>query len=125
MVGSEEYQSSVVATSTGPGNLTFTKGALSQPASAYDPVQGYLPYAKRATHVTQNGDQYSFVITQDGQTAHFVFTVTGQYVSHVQLTAASTRVDLTISDVGTSPSVTLPSKVTTAAPSTSTGGTAG
>ena len=107
VIGSFEYQSTQVSTSTGPTNLTFLKGA-SQPASAYDPVQGYLPYAQKATDIHRNGDVYSFTVTQQGQTAQFTVTVSGQYVSDLTITATGLHADLSITDVGTSPPVTLP-----------------
>ncbi len=107
VIGGFEYQSTQVSTSTGPSNLTFMKGAA-QPASAYDPVKGYLPYAQKATDIHRNGAVYSFTVTQQGQTAHFTVTVSGQYVSELTISATGIRIDLTISDVGSAPPVTLP-----------------
>jgi len=107
VIGSFEYQSTQVSTTTGPTNLSFVKGA-SQPASAYDPVKGYLPYAQKATDIHRSGSVYSFTVTQQGQTAKFAVTVSGQYVSELTINATGIHVDLTLSEVGSAPPVTLP-----------------
>jgi hypothetical protein len=126
VLGSTEYQSSAVAVTTKDSDLTYLRGT-SQPAASYDPVQGYLPYAERATHVTQHGNSYSFPVTQEGQTAEFTVTVSGQYVSQLKLVATGTAVDLSIGSVGTAPPVTLPSgaKIKAASTSSSASSSAG
>jgi hypothetical protein len=122
VIGSVEYQSTQVSTSRSSANLTFIKEA-SQPARSYDPVQGYLPYVAKGTDVTRDGDVYSFTVTQQGQTAKFTLTVSGQYVSLLTIATSGTTITLAISDVGTSPAVTLPpgAKVTSSSPPNASG----
>jgi hypothetical protein len=123
VIGSLEYTSTKVSTSTSSSNLTFTS-APSQAAKTYDPVQGYLPYVKKGTKLTQDGDVYSFTVTNQGQAAKFTVTVSGQYVSQVTITAPSAHLTMDISNVGSSPAVALPpgAKVAASGAGSSAGG---
>ncbi len=111
VIGNYEYQSLTVAPGASTDHLTFYRQA-SQGAQALDPAHGYLPYAKQAKDVTQSGDTYSFSLSettaQGKQTGKFTYTVTGSYVSQFTLTVSTSSVNLVISQVGTSPPVTLP-----------------
>jgi hypothetical protein len=107
VIGSAEFSSTQTSPSSSGTNLTFTQVA-SQPARSYDPVDGYLPYVKKGTNVTRDGDVYSFSVTNQGQAAKFTVTVSGQYVSQITITASTAHLTMDISNVGNSPAVALP-----------------
>ncbi len=108
VIGKYEYQTLAVAANASTNHLTFYRQQISGGAKNLDPVRGYLPYVYQSKNITQAGDTYSFSLTKGGQTGSFTYTVTGQYVSEFTLTVSSGSVRLDISQVGSSPPVSLP-----------------
>ena len=124
VIGTTGYQSVTAPAGVPVNRLTFYR-QNSQPAIAYDPAHGYLPYATEAKHPGQSGSTYAFSLTKQGQTGHFTFTVAGPYVSRFTLTVPNASVRLDISDVGTSPPVQLPAGIRVVSPSGSGSGSSG
>jgi hypothetical protein len=121
VIGTKEYQSITVTPNTPTKNLVFYEQP-SQGAAALDPAHNYLGYAQQAKNVQQSGSTYTFTLTQGGQVGTFAFTVSGKYVSEMTLTVKTASVQLTISQVGTSPPVALPAGAkVVVAPSSPTG----
>jgi hypothetical protein len=108
VIGDVEYQSLTVSAKAGTKHLTFYRQA-SGSAATLDPAHNYLKYADQAKNAKQSGATTTFKVAQSGQTGTFVFTVAGPYVSSVALTVQSASVSLVISQVGSSPPVSLPS----------------
>jgi hypothetical protein len=107
VIGTTEYQSLTVTSTTPTKHLVFYK-QQSQGAQALDPVHNYLHYAAQAKHVTKSGSTYSFTLSQQGQLGKFTFTVSGNYISELTLTVKNASVQLIVSQVGSSPPVALP-----------------
>ncbi len=107
VIGDVEYQSLTVSASAGDKHLTFYKQP-SEGAATLDPAHNYLRYASQAKNPKQSGGTTTFTVAQSGQVGTFKFTVAGSYVSSVSLTVKTASVSLVISQVGTSPPVTLP-----------------
>jgi hypothetical protein len=124
VIGSKEYQSITVTASTPAKHLVFYEQP-SQGAAALDPAHNYLRYAQQAKNAQQSGSTYTFSLSQGGQVGVFVFTVSGKYLSSMTLTVKTASVQLTISQVGTSPPVALPAgaKVVAAPASPASSGT--
>ncbi|HEV3280650.1 MAG TPA: hypothetical protein VG032_03510 [Acidimicrobiales bacterium] len=106
-IGTSYYQSVTVPTSTPLRRLTFYRQDNPGGVPSVDPAQN-LRYATQAKHVSQSGDTFSFTVTKMGQTGTFTYTVSGQYVSHFTFTVGNASLELSISGVGTSPTVRLP-----------------
>jgi hypothetical protein len=107
IIGSVQYQSVSVKANASTQHLVFYRQAA-QPVTVDDPAYNYLGFVDHATHVTQDGSTYTFVLHQGTQTGTFVYTVNGKYVSSFALTVPGASVHLVISQVGTSPPVKLP-----------------
>jgi hypothetical protein len=111
VIGKFEYQSLTVANNASTNHLVLYRQP-SQGAQALDPAHGYLPYAKSAKDVQQSGDTYSFTLSettsQGKETGTFAYTVSGSYVSEFTLNVAGSSVQLIISQVGSSPPVSIP-----------------
>jgi hypothetical protein len=129
IIGTQAYGTLQVAANASTAHLTFYKETVAG-AKSVDPAQRYLPYAKQATHVHNNGGTYTFALSQMGQVGAFVYDVSSWHVSHMTLAvpAARASVHLDITQVGRSPAVALPpgAKVIDGAPGVSgaTGGAA-
>jgi hypothetical protein len=112
VIGPLEYQSLAVAANASTAHLSFYKQASPGGAKSLDPVRGYLPYATQGKNIKQSGNTYSFTLTertsQGSETGVFTYTVTGQYISEFTLTLHTASVKLIISQVGSSPPVSLP-----------------
>jgi FlaG/FlaF family flagellin (archaellin) len=107
VIGNVEYQSVTVSADAPTSSLKYYRQA-SQGAIALDPAHGYLPYAKQAKNPSGSDGTYTFTLTRQGQTGTFTYTVSGKYISSFNLVVKSNKVDLTISQVGTSPPVVAP-----------------
>jgi len=107
VIGNVEYQSVTVSADAPTSSLKYYRQA-SQGAIALDPAHGYLPYAKQAKNPSGSAGTYTFTLTRQGQTGTFTYTVSGKYISSFNLVVKSNTVDLTISQVGTSPPVVAP-----------------
>lgn len=126
IIGNKAYESLTVAANASTAHLTFYEENVPV-AKTFDPAQLYLPYAKRAQHVVNNGSTHSFTITQMGQVGAFAYTVSGWHVSQFTLGVPSEKASLhlAISKVDTSPPVALPAgaKIVAGAPGGSSGAT--
>ncbi len=120
VIGTKEYQSITVTATTPAKHLVFYEQP-SQGAAALDPAHNYLNYARQGKNVKQSGSTYTFNLTQAGQVGTFVFTVSGKYISQMTLTVKTASVQLTLSNVGTSPPVALPAGVKVVAAPASSG----
>lgn len=107
IIGHSLYRSLTVAATASTKHLTFYRQS-SLGAAANDPAHTYLPFAIKATHVTQSGNTYTFDLHQGGQTQSLKYIVSGQYVSEFGAVVPGGTIQLIISQVGTSPSVSLP-----------------
>jgi hypothetical protein len=122
VIGGFEFQSSPISPTASTAHLTFVRQA-SQPASSYDPVRNYLALLQRATQVHQSGGTSTFVLDEQGQVLHGSVTVVGQYVDALRIAGGGASVGVTISSVGSSPPVALPSgaKISTSPAGSGTG----
>lgn len=111
IIGSKEYISVTrSATSTGKPLTFYTQQTTG--ARAVDPAHTYLPYwnchgAPRCP-TTQSGSVTTVTLSQGGQTEKLSYTVTGNYVSKFSAVTPGGTIGLEISELGTSPEVTLP-----------------
>jgi hypothetical protein len=112
VIGHVAYESLTVAAGASTAHLTFYRQPLpaGESATSFDPAHIYLPYARQVKpkEVQNEGGTHTFSIDKSGQTGHFVYTVSGSYVSEFTLKVGAESVALSISKVGTSPSVALP-----------------
>jgi hypothetical protein len=112
VIGQVAYESLTVAADASTAHLTFYRQPLpaGESAKSFDPAHIYLPYARDTTvkDLQNQGSTHTFTITKSGQTGHFAYTVSGPYVSEFTLKVGAESVALSISKVGTSPSVALP-----------------
>jgi len=122
IIGTTEYQSVTVKASQGTHHLVFYS-QQSQGAQAVDPAHTYLHFYSQGTNVQKNGSTTTMVLSQGGQSDRLSFTVAGSYVSEFGATTPTGVLHLTISDVGTSPKVSLPAGARVVA--VPTGGSAG
>ena len=115
IIGNAEYIA-VTRSISAPAPTTFYR-QQSQGAVAVDPAHTYLPYYNKGPS-TRNGSVTTVTLSQGGQTEILTYTVTGNYVSDFKATVSGGSIDLTISNVGSSPPVKLPKgfKITTTAP---------
>jgi hypothetical protein len=123
VIGTTEYLARTVSATASTKHLVFSK-QQTRGAQAVDPVHNYLRFAKLGTHITQDGNTYSFTLTRGGQTGKLTYTVSGQYVSEFTLKVQGASIDLMISQVGTAPPVALPSGSKVVTGSSALGGTA-
>jgi hypothetical protein len=91
--------------------LTFYKQPTTG-AQAVDPAHAYLPYwnchGAPSCPTTRSGSTTTVTLSQGGQTEKLTYTVTGNYVSRFTAGIPGGTIRLDISDVGTSPDVSLP-----------------
>jgi hypothetical protein len=116
IIGTKEYIA-VSQKASAPAPKTFYTQE-SAGAQAVDPAHTYLPYWDKGKS-TRSGSVTTVTLSQGGQTEKLNYTVTGNYVSKFDASTPGGTIELDISDIGSSPSVKLPSgyKVTTVAPS--------
>ncbi len=113
--GNTEYQSLTVSNGTSTAHLVFYRQHSQTPVVSLDPAQNYLRLGRLhlrlgrlAPHVHRSGNTYSFSLTQGGETGTLAYTVSGQYVGILTIHAQDTAVEVTISQVGSAPSIGLP-----------------
>jgi hypothetical protein len=111
IIGSKEYISVTRPKSSAGKPLTFYTQQTTG-ARAVDPAHTYLPYwnchGAPTCPTTRSGSVTTVTLSQGGQTEKLSFTVTGNYVSKFAAATPGGTIDLQISELGTSPEVTLP-----------------
>jgi len=110
IIGTTEYVSVSGSPTANVHNLVFYKQTTTG-AQAVDPAHTYLAYWDRGPSVT-DGNTTTVTLTQGGQTEKLIYTVDGKYVSSFRAVTPGGTIVLKISEVGTSPSVSLPSGAT-------------
>ncbi len=113
IIGTTEYISVTGSAKTGRVPLVYYT-QRSSGAKAADPAQQYLRVFKQAlpTGVTRTivttGSVTTVTLTQGAQVETLTYTVTGNYVTKFHAVIPGGTINLTISEVGTSPPVALP-----------------
>lgn len=106
IIGSTEYISVTRPAGATGAPLTFYR-QQSAGAQAVDPAHTYLPYYDKGRAV-RSGSVTTVTLTQGGQTERLTFTVTGNFVSKFTAATPGGTISLDISNVGSSPTVSLP-----------------
>ena len=106
ILGSEEYQSLTVGASTNPSVL-YKQAA--QSLATLNPANKILGYSEQGGNATLQGNTYSFALSQGDQVGNFAFTVKGKYVASAAVVVAGAAQHIEITQIGTSPPVSLPS----------------
>jgi hypothetical protein len=114
--GNTEYQSLTVSNGSPTPHLVFYREQSQTAVTSLDPTQNYLRLGRLGDNVHRSGNSYSLSIARGGETGSLAYTVSGRYVSRFSVQAAGTTVGVTISEVGTAPSVGLPTGARVVAP---------
>jgi len=111
IIGSTEYISVTRSARVTGAPLTFYKQPTTG-AQAVDPAHAYLPYwnchGAPSCPTTRSGATTTVTLSQGGQTERLTYTVTGNYVSRFTAGIPGGSIRLDITDVGSSPGVSLP-----------------
>jgi hypothetical protein len=111
IIGSTEYLSvATPSTVTSPPSQYFSQATSG--VTTVDPAHTYLPYFDKGP-ARRRGAVTTVTLTQDGKTETLVYTVAGDHVTAFRATTPQGTIRLAISDIGSSPSVTLPAGATT------------
>jgi len=116
IIGTTEYIA-VSQSASAPMPTTFYTQQTTG-AQAVDPAHTYLPYYDKGKS-SRSGSVTTVILTQGNQKETLTYTVTGNFVSEFNADTPGGTINLTISDVGSSPAVALPAgyKTTKVAPS--------
>jgi hypothetical protein len=112
IIGGRAYETKTVAASTPTSSLTFYSQPATQLANASDPVRQYLRLAGMATNVVQHGQTFTFSVNRGGQTGQFSGSIAGNYISTLNLKVTGETIDLSISNVNSAGTVSLPAGAT-------------
>ncbi len=108
IIGTSGYRAITVPAGTPTNRLHFYRQSIPPGTAQADGVAVYLQPASRGANKKTSNGVTTMTISQGGVTATFVYTVSGQYVSALDATAPGQAVHLIVTDVGSSPSVSLP-----------------
>ncbi len=106
IIGSTEYISVTRPAGAAGAPLSFYTQQTTG-AQAVDPAHTYLPYYNKGP-ATRSGAVTTVTLSQGGQTEKLTYTVTGNYVSKFTASTPGGTISLDISEIGTSPTVSLP-----------------